>query len=108
MNEAIIINRSLAINGKMSFAGVLAASIVAGILGLLVCYYIGYFGGKPVLDKITDKFPSSRKVIFSAKDTFDKYDKVSVMIARVSPFARTYICILAGIARINIVIYILF
>jgi len=98
----------LAASGRMSYIGVLIASTIAGILGSLVCYYIGYFGGKPVLDKIGDKMPSSRKSIFAAKDTFDKYDKISVMIARVLPLARTYISIPAGIARMNVVKFIFF
>ena len=74
----------LATSSKMSFIGVLIASTFAGILGSLVCYYIGYFGGKPVLDKIGHKVPSTRKSIFAAKETFEKYDKISVMIARCS------------------------
>ena len=98
----------LATTGKMSFIGVLIASTFAGILGSLVCYYIGYFGGKPVLDKIGQKIPSSRKSIFAAKETFERYDKLSVMIARVLPLARTYISIPAGIARMNIFRFILY
>ena len=98
----------LATSSKMSFIGVLIASTFAGILGSLVCYYIGYFGGKPVLDKIGHKVPSTRKSIFAAKETFEKYDKISVMIARVLPLARTYISIPAGIARMNIIKFILF
>jgi len=98
----------LAASGRMSYIGVLIASTIAGILGSLVCYYIGYFGGKPILDKIGDKMPSSRKSIFAAKDTFDKYDKISVVIARVLPLARTYISIPAGIARMNVVKFIFF
>lgn len=98
----------LAASGRMSYIGVLIASTIAGILGSLVCYYIGYFGGKPVLDRIGDKIPSSRKSIFAAKGTFDKYDKISVMIARVLPLARTYISIPAGIARMNVFKFIFF
>jgi len=98
----------LAASGRVSYIGVLVVSTIAGILGSLVCYYIGYFGGKPVLDRIGDKIPSSRKSIFAAKDTFDKYDKISVMIARVLPLARTYISIPAGIARMNVLKFILF
>lgn len=98
----------LAASGKMSFIEVLVVSIIAGILGSLICYYIGYFGGKPILDKIGDKVPSSRKSIFAAKATFDRYDKISVMIARVLPLARTYISIPAGIARMNVFKFILF
>lgn len=96
----------VATKGKISFAGAIIACTLAGILGSLICYFIGYFGGKPILDKIAGKFPGSRKSIFSAKEVFDKYDKASVLIARILPVARTWISVPAGIARMNIFVFI--
>lgn len=91
----------VASNGSISFIGAIIACTFAGILGSLACYLIGYFGGKPILDKLADKFPGSRKSIFTAKEVFDKYDKVAVLTARILPVARTWISIPAGIARMN-------
>jgi membrane protein DedA with SNARE-associated domain len=96
----------VATKGTISFPGAIIACTFAGILGSLICYFIGYFGGKPILDKIADKFPGSRKSIFSAKEVFDKYDKLSVMIARILPVARTWISVPAGIARMNLFVFI--
>lgn len=87
------------------FGGIVVASI-AGIFGSLICYYIGYFGGKPVLDIIAIKFKGSRKPINSSRKWFDKYDRASVLLARLLPLARTYISIPAGIAKMNVFLFI--
>jgi membrane protein DedA with SNARE-associated domain len=96
----------IASTGSIGFLGAIIVSTIGGILGSLICYYIGYFGGKPILDKIGDKFPSSRQSIFSTKDVFDKYDKLSVLIARILPVARTWISVPAGIVRMNLFVFI--
>lgn len=98
----------IATQGTISLPGAIIASTIAGILGSLLCYYIGYFGGTPVLNFIGDKLPSSRKSIHSAKSYFDRYNKPSILFARVIPIARTYISIPAGIAKMNIFIFILY
>lgn len=98
----------LASIGSITLPGAILISSLAGILGSLFCYYLGYFGGKPVLDFITSKYKGAGKPINSAKNWFDKYDKVSVLLARLLPLARTYISIPAGIARMNVFVFILY
>lgn len=95
-------------SGRITLTGAIIASTLAGILGSLICYYIGYFGGTPILNFIGDKLPSSRKSIHSAKSYFDRYSRASILFGRVIPLARTYISIPAGIARMNILIFILY
>lgn len=98
----------IASNGSITLVGAIIASTTAGILGSIICYYIGYFGGTPILNFIGDKLPSSRKSIHSAKNYFDRYSKLSILFARVIPIARTYISIPAGIAKMNIFVFVLY
>ncbi len=98
----------IASSGSITLPGAIIASTVAGILGSIICYYIGYFGGTPILNFIGDKLPSSRKSIHSAKNYFDRYSRASILFSRVIPLARTYISIPAGIARMNILVFILY
>lgn len=98
----------IASSGSITMIGAIIASTLAGILGSLICYYIGYFGGAPILNFIGDKLPGSRKSIHSAKSYFDKYSRASILFGRVIPLARTYISIPAGIARMNIFVFILY
>ncbi|KMT22059.1 DedA family protein [Clostridium cylindrosporum] len=93
---------------SIGLIGGIIVSSIAGIVGSLVCYFIGYFGGKPVLDFIGDKFKSSKKPIRSARNWFDRYDKMSVLLARLLPLARTYISIPAGISKMNLFIFIFY
>lgn len=98
----------IASSGSITLPGAIIASTVAGILGSIICYYIGYFGGTPILNFIGDKLPSSRKSIHSAKNYFDRYSRASILFSRVIPLARTYISIPAGIAKMNILVFILY
>lgn len=93
---------------SITLPGAIFISSLSGILGSLFCYYIGYFGGKPALDFIISKYKGAGKPINSAKKWFDKYDKASVLLARLLPLARTYISIPAGIARMNVFVFILY
>lgn len=98
----------IASSGSITLFGAIIASTTAGILGSLICYYIGYFGGTPILNYIGNKMPSSRKSIHAAKDYFDRYSRASILFGRVIPLARTYISIPAGIAKMNIAIFVLY
>ena len=98
----------IASNGNITLFGAIIAATLAGILGSLICYYIGYFGGTPILNFIGNKLPGSRKSIHSAKSYFDRYSKVSILFGRVIPLARTYISIPAGIAKMNIIVFVLY
>lgn len=98
----------IASGGNITLFGAIAASTLAGILGSLICYCIGYWGGTPILNLIGDKMPSSRKSLHAARDYFDRYSRISIMFGRVIPLARTYISIPAGISRMNIFIFVLY
>lgn len=98
----------IASSGSITLIGAIIASTVAGILGSLICYYIGYFGGTPILNYIGDKMPGSRKSIHAARSYFDRYSRASILFGRVIPLARTYISIPAGIAKMNILVFILY
>lgn len=82
-----------------AFILVLLLSIGAGLLGALICYAIGYFGGGAFVDKMAKKFPKSRSGLEASQQWFEKYGNLSVMIGRVLPLCRTYISFAAGVVR---------
>lgn len=47
--------------GEFSLIGVIIFSIIGGLLGSLICYAIGYYGGVPLQEWLGRKFPSSQK-----------------------------------------------
>lgn len=85
--------------GGHGFLFILFASVFAGLGGSLVCYVIGRYGGRAVLDWITRKFPKTKAGLEASERQFEKYASFAVGIGRVIPLCRTYISIIAGLSR---------
>ncbi|MBC8570522.1 DedA family protein [Zongyangia hominis] len=89
----------IAVSGRIPFFAVLLVSLLAGVAGCLLCYLIGYFGGRPLVDKIAARFPSLRPGLSASEGWFSRYGSVSVLLGRCVPLFRTYISFVAGLAR---------
>lgn len=98
----------LALEFDFNIVSVIAVSILGGIIGSLTNYYLGYKFGNPLLYKLKEKYPKTKRAIKESNKWMEKYDKYSVMISRVIPVARTFISIIAGVTRMNIFYFILF
>lgn len=98
----------IASRDTLSLLGVLLTSILAGLLGSIACYYIGYFGGTPILNYIQTKFPSSKKGLGKINSILNKYDKYAIFISRLVPLTRTYISLVVGSLRMNIVPFLMY
>ncbi len=83
-------------------------SILGGIFGSLINYYIGYKYGNPLIFKLKERFPKSKKAIKESYRWMDKYENMSVMYSRVIPLARTVISLIAGITKMNITKFVMF
>ena len=86
----------------MNFITALIVSVLAGLLGSYVLYFIGYFLGKPVLDKFYQKYKKLRPSINKAISYTEKHGSKGVFIARLIPVARTLISLTVGTMRMNI------
>lgn len=83
-------------------------SILAGVLASYILFYISYFFGKPLLTKVYNKFPKSRKAIDKTFYYVENYGYKGVLIARLIPVGRTLIPFIAGIFRMNILKFTLY
>ena len=92
---------AVASQNDWTFFAILGFSVVAGVLGALVCYLIGYFGGYPLIEKIKRKFPKMKKGLDASQKKYEKYALLSVCVGRLIPLCRTYISFIAGISRQN-------
>lgn len=81
------------------FFFVLPVSVAAGLIGTSICYAIGYWGGAHLIEKITNRFPKSKKGIDASCRKFDKNGSKAVCLGRLIPICRTYIAFAAGIAK---------
>lgn len=80
----------------LSFIYTLIISVIAGFLGSFILYILGYYCGNPILNKLQNKFPKSKKAIDKTYTYIDKYGNTGVFIARLIPVARTLISLIAG------------
>jgi membrane protein DedA with SNARE-associated domain len=90
----------------------LAAAIVAGVLGetcgSLLAYTIGAKGGRPLLLRYGKYVLISPRDAEKADAFFAKYGDRTVFFARLMPIVRTFISLPAGIARMNLVKFVIF
>ena len=85
----------------MDFITALVISVIAGLFGSYVLYFIGYFLGKPILDKFYEKYEKIRPSINKAISYTDKHGSKGVFIARLIPVARTLVSLTVGTVRMN-------
>lgn len=88
---------------KVNFIYALFISVVAGLLGSYTLYFIGYFIGKPVLDKVYNKYKKLRPAIDKSISYVDKYGNRGVVVSRLIPVARTLISLVAGTMQIKLI-----
>ncbi len=72
---------------------------IAGLVGSVLSYYMGYKGGRDLLLKHTAKGGITAKKMMAAKGWFDTYGSVAVFTGRLLPGIRTFISLPAGIAQ---------
>lgn len=86
----------------------IALSTLAGIIGSLINYYIGFRYGRNILNIISEKFAFLKKPLESADFYISQYGKSAVLITRVMPLARTAISLIAGIYKIPLSVFIVY
>lgn len=84
------------------FIPMLMLSVLAGVLGSLICYSLGRFGGEKAISKILRKFPKMTGKFQRTCALQEKYGKWAVMMGRVIPIFRTYISFVSGLTLQNI------
>ena len=106
----------------MPFAGTLTAALVingvaqaarfnlilvglAGALGCLigsvVAYWVGVWGGRPFIEKYGRYVLLSKHDLDTADRFFGRYGQAAIFISRLLPIVRTFISLPAGITRMN-------
>jgi membrane protein DedA with SNARE-associated domain len=68
-------------------------------LGSVLAYEIGYFGGRPLVERYGRYIFLSQRELSIADRFFERRGSLAVLIARLLPVVRTFIALPAGIAR---------
>lgn len=81
-------------------------SVIGGLLGSLTNYYLGYKYGRNIINKLSLKSNSFKKSLSLAQKYIHKYDKLSILLARIVPLARTTISLIAGVSKISLTVFV--
>jgi membrane protein DedA with SNARE-associated domain len=88
--------------GDMNMALAILAGTIGGTTGPLTLYLLGYFGGRPFVEKYGKYFFIREKQMQASDHFFEKYGASVAFLGRFIPGVRTVISIPCGIARMNI------
>ena len=89
----------LVYEGAMRLVWVATAGAIGCNLGSLIAYEIGYYGGRPLVEKYGSYILLSRRELDWAEHFFTRRGDAAVFIARLLPIIRTFIALPAGVAR---------
>ena len=92
----------LVYTGQFNLWGVAVAGAVGCVLGSLVAYWAGMYGGRPFIEKYGRYVLISRHDLDLADRWFARYGEVIVFASRLLPVVRTFIAFPAGVARMNL------
>jgi membrane protein DedA with SNARE-associated domain len=89
----------LVFTGSMKLLWVATAGAIGCNLGSLVAYEIGYYGGRPLVERYGRWVLMGRRELDWSDRFFARWGYLAVLIARMLPVVRTFIALPAGIAR---------
>ncbi len=98
-----------AARGDLNLVGVLLAGTIGSLLGAMPWYYAGYFFRKRRLKRLADRhgrwITMTSDDVDTASEWFERYGASAVFFGRLIPTVRTLISVPAGIARMNLLVF---
>ncbi len=92
----------LVADGRMIFWVIVAVGTLGNLAGSLLAYWIGYKGGRPLIEKYGKYILISGHDLDLADKWFKKYGDFTVFFGRLLPVVRTYISFPAGISKMDV------
>jgi membrane protein DedA with SNARE-associated domain len=84
---------------RMTWIGILLASSAGSVIGSLISYAIGYYGGRPFLQRHGKWFLLNPKDLDFTEKFFNQYGTWAIFVARFIPLVRHLISVPAGLAK---------
>jgi membrane protein DedA with SNARE-associated domain len=98
----------LVTTGKLNIWGVTLAGALGNLVGAVITYAIGFYGGRPFILKYGKYFFVKEKEVHHAEKFFAKWGDWSVFLSRNLPVIRTFISLPAGVAEMPFVKFAVF
>lgn len=84
-------------NGSLTL--VIFISIIAGVLGSIVLYIMGYHLGNPIIEWFNKKFPKTEKYVSKIIDISEEYGNRAIFLCRLIPMVRILISLVSGVLK---------
>jgi membrane protein DedA with SNARE-associated domain len=93
-------------SGGKAFLVMVAAGTIGYTIGAVVGWAIGLYGGRPFLERRGRWFHLSPEKLDRAERWFDRFGELATLIGRVTPVARSFVSIPAGVFRARLGTYV--
>ena len=87
--------------GRFNLWWVATAGAIGCNLGSVIAYEVGYFGGRPLVERFGRFIWISRHELDLADRFFVRFGNLAVFVSRLLPVVRTFIALPAGVARMR-------
>jgi membrane protein DedA with SNARE-associated domain len=92
--------------GVTAFIVMALAGTIGYLVGSLIGWAIGYYGGRPLLERRGRWLHLSADKLDRAERWFDRWENVGVFLGRITPVIRSFVSIPAGVFRVPLGPYI--
>jgi membrane protein DedA with SNARE-associated domain len=92
----------------LNVIGVIVVATVAEVLGSLAGYLIGYFGGRPLVDKVGKYVLLTHRDLDRAEAWFARRGEPVVLFGRFIPLLRSFVSFAAGLGEMAVAKFIVF
>jgi len=92
----------LVAQGSMSFWLLVITSTLGSIAGSLISYWIGFKGGRPLVNKVGKYLLLHERHLDHTEQFFNRYGSITIFVARFVPVVRHLISIPAGVAEMKL------
>ena len=89
----------------LAFLTMVLAGTIGYTLGSLAGWWVGIYGGRPFLERHGRWFHLSHEQLGRAERWFERFGNWAVLLGRITPVARSFISIPAGVFRARLVSY---
>lgn len=88
--------------GQFGLWGVVFWGAFGNLVGSIIAYAVGYYGGRPLIEKYGKYVFISSRDLTKAHNWLEKYGSGAIFLSRLLPAVRTFISLPAGIAGMDL------
>jgi len=92
----------LVVEGKFSAVAAIAATSLGSIIGSLISYCMGYWGGRPLVLRVGKYLLLNREHLEWTENWFERHGSWTIFVSRFIPVVRHLISIPAGLGRMKL------